>query len=72
NLAITKEEIQQAFDILVQLGVIGDDGDRDHMNYDESKELMELIFQILQECIKQQKHEASAIEEDETIISYLE
>ena len=43
NLIIDKEEIQHGFDILVEMGVIGDDGDRDHMNYDEDGTLMTCV-----------------------------
>ena len=49
NLAITKEEIQHSFDILVEEGVIGDDDDRDHMNY--SGDLLDLIYQLLLELM---------------------
>ncbi|MHA1263902.1 MAG: hypothetical protein ACTSRS_01585 [Candidatus Helarchaeota archaeon] len=70
NLAITKEEIQMSFDYLVQLGVIGDDGDRDHMNYDEGGELLELILQLLIELSKEK--EKKEIEEEEIIIQYIE
>ena len=32
---VTKEEIQEAFHLLVVLEIIGDDGDYDYMNYDQ-------------------------------------
>ncbi|HUY00484.1 MAG TPA: hypothetical protein VMV49_13070 [Candidatus Deferrimicrobium sp.] len=68
NLAISKEEIQNSFDQLVQEGVIGDDGDREHMNYDESGALMELILQLLTKLLKEK--EESKEEKEENLIQY--
>ncbi|MFX1295021.1 MAG: hypothetical protein ACFFD2_09250 [Promethearchaeota archaeon] len=69
NLAITKEEIQESFDQLVQEGdIISDDGDRNHMNY--SGELLELIQQLLLKYLKQ-KNEGDIEENEEEIISYI-
>ena len=70
NLAITKEEIQNSFDYLVQQGVIGDDGDRDHMNYDESGELLEIIYQLLMELAKQKEEKEE--EKEEVQVQYIE
>ena len=43
----TKKMIQDGFWILVEMEVIGDDGDYDHMNYsDENNELSELLQEI--------------------------
>ncbi|MHA1231798.1 MAG: hypothetical protein ACTSRP_22100 [Candidatus Helarchaeota archaeon] len=49
HLGITKEEIQDAFDELVKTGEIGDDGDRDHMNYRDNDFLIEFIEELLAE-----------------------
>lgn len=68
NLCITKEEIQESFDELVQEGVIGDDGDREHMNYDESGALLELIYQLLLELEKEKESEE---EKEETTLQYI-
>jgi hypothetical protein len=57
NLIASKEEIQHGFDILVEMGVIGDDGDRDHMNYDEDGTLMDFIEQLLQQSAPEEKEE---------------
>ncbi|NVM55545.1 MAG: hypothetical protein HWN66_17695 [Candidatus Helarchaeota archaeon] len=70
NLAITKEEIQNSFDSLVEEGVIGDDGDREHMNYDESGELLELIYQLLLALTRQR--EKNKQEKEEVPIHYIE
>lgn len=70
NLAITKEEIQNSFDYLVQLGVIGDDGDRENMNYDETGELMEFILQLLR-ALERQKEEREK-EKEEVQVQYIE
>ena len=70
NLAITKGEIQYSFDQLVQLGVIGDDGDRDNMNYDESGELLELIYQLLVSSLRQKEN--TKTEKDPEIIPWSE
>ena len=66
-LGISKAEIQEAFDLLVQEHVIADDGDRDHMNYSGS--LLDLIAQLLQEYVKQRENDE---EEKEEVISYIE
>jgi hypothetical protein len=57
NLIVNKEEIQHGFDILVEMGVIGDDGDRDHMNYDEDGALMEFIEQLLRQSAPEEEEE---------------
>ncbi|TFG05568.1 MAG: hypothetical protein EU536_01640 [Promethearchaeota archaeon] len=73
NLAISKEQIQDSFDLLVELGVIGDDGDRDHLNYQEGGELLELIKQLLEELERtsKQKKEKSR-EKEEAVIYYID
>lgn len=44
----TKKHIQDGFWILVEMEVIGDDGDYDHMNYDDgNNELSELLQEII-------------------------
>lgn len=43
---VTKKQIQDGFWVLVSMGIIGDDGDVDHMNYDGNNELTELLKQI--------------------------
>lgn len=45
---MTKKKIQEGFWLLVDLGIIGDDGDYDHMNYDDegNNELTELLKKI--------------------------
>ena len=70
NLAINKEEIQKSFDQLVDEGIIGDDGDRDHMNYDETRELLELIYQLLLTLI--QRKEEVKEEEEDIVVQYIE
>lgn len=70
NLVISKEEIQDGFDHLVELGIIGDDGDREHMNY--SGELLDLIYQMLLELEKQKEKEEKQKEKEETLIQYIE
>ena len=68
NLAIQKEDIQESFDCLVEEGVIGDDGDRDHMNYHGSGELMDLILQLLlafSQDSESDEDEEEPIEEEE-------
>lgn len=63
NLAISKEEIQESFDKLVEEGVIGDDNDRDHMNY--SGELLDLILQLLLEFLRTKKETEQKEKEEE-------
>ncbi len=70
NLGISKEEIQDSFDLLVELGEIADDGERDFMNY--SGELLELVYQLLLELMKQKEEEEIEEVEEEEIISYIE
>ena len=73
NLAITKKEIQQSFDILVEEGVIGDDSDRDHMNY--SGELLDFIYELLLELMKQKEEEEKEkdkVEEEKELTHYIE
>jgi len=44
---IKKKDIQDAFWLLVSLGILGDDGDEDHMNYNDGhNELTALLKQI--------------------------
>lgn len=45
---VTKKMIQDGFWILVDFGIIGDDGDTDHMNYsnDGNNELTDLLQEI--------------------------
>ncbi len=54
---MTKKKIQDGFWILVGMGIIGDDGDEDHMNYtDSNNELTELLMQIkIEEESKEQE-----------------
>ena len=47
ELHVKKEDIQAAFNHLVEEGIIGDDGDYDHMNYNE--DLEELISYLKNE-----------------------
>lgn len=61
NLIANKEEIQHGFDILVEMGVIGDDGDREHMNYDEDGALMNFIEQLLQQSASEEEEEDAEI-----------
>jgi hypothetical protein len=61
NLIVNKEEIQHGFDILVEMGIIGDDGDREHMNYDEGGTLMDLIEQLLQQSAQEEEEEDAEI-----------
>ena len=42
----TKKQIQDGFWVLVDMEIIGDDGDIDHMNYTDGNELTELLKQI--------------------------
>lgn len=65
-LIVNKEEIQHGFDLLVEMGIIGDDGDREHMNYDENGTLMEFIEHLLEESGLQGEEEE---EEDAEITS---
>jgi hypothetical protein len=47
ELYVRKEDIQAAFDHLVEEGIIFDDGDRDHMNYsDGMDELIKVIKEM--------------------------
>ena len=72
NLGIPKEEIQESFDELVKEGIIGDDGERDFMNYSPSNgALIDLIYQMLLELEKQRKEEELE-EDEEEIIQYIE
>jgi hypothetical protein len=64
HLGITKEEIQDSFDELVRAGEIGDDGDRDHMNYEDSGALIDLIERLLLEIESEEENE----EKEEEII----
>jgi ribosome biogenesis SPOUT family RNA methylase Rps3 len=57
NLLANKEEIQNGFDLLVKMGIIGDDGDRDHMNYDENGTLMEFIEHLLELSAQEEEEE---------------
>jgi len=54
---VTKKIIQDGFWILVDFGVIGDDGDIDHMNYSEgNNELSDLLQDIkIEELEKDQE-----------------
>ena len=59
---ITKKKIQDGFFVLVDLSIIGDDGDYDHMNYDSdgNNELIDLLQQIkIQELEKENESEIS-------------
>lgn len=54
----TKKQIQDGFWILVEMEVIGDDGDYDHMNYDEgNNELSELLQEIKIEELEKDQEE---------------
>ncbi|MFX0115430.1 MAG: hypothetical protein ACFFB3_12850 [Candidatus Hodarchaeota archaeon] len=49
ELYVRKEDIQAAFDHLVDEGIIFDDGDRDHMNYsDGMNELIEFLKKMVE------------------------
>ena len=43
---ITKKHIQEGFWLLVEMGYLGDDGDEDHMNYEDGNELTDLLQKI--------------------------
>lgn len=48
ELHVRKEDIQAAFDHLVEEGIIFDDGDRDHMNYsDEVEDLIRVLKEMV-------------------------
>ncbi|MFW9914634.1 MAG: hypothetical protein ACFFGZ_03400 [Candidatus Thorarchaeota archaeon] len=49
ELYVQKEDIQAAFDHLVEEGIIFDDGDRDHMNY--SSDEVEDLIRVLKEMV---------------------
>ncbi len=54
----TKKQIQDGFWILVEMEVIGDDGDYDHMNYsDDNNELSDLLEQIKIEELEKDQEE---------------
>jgi len=61
NIIAQKEEIQHGFDLLVEMGIIGDDGDRDHMNYDENGTLMEFIEHLLELTAHEEEEEEAEI-----------
>jgi hypothetical protein len=71
NLGISKEEIQQGFDLLAEEGIISDDGDRNHMNYSDAGFLMEIIAQLLLELARQKEEEEEEEKEDE-VVQYIE
>ncbi|MHA2273497.1 MAG: hypothetical protein ACXACI_16705 [Candidatus Hodarchaeales archaeon] len=48
ELYVQKEDIQAAFDHLVEEGIIFDDGDRDHMNYSDG---MDELIRLLKEMV---------------------
>ena len=55
---VTKKDIQDGFWILVEMEVIGDDGDYDHMNYsDDNNELSELLQEIKIEELEKDQEE---------------
>ena len=63
NLGLNnKQEIQHGFDLLVEMGVVGDDDDRDHMNYDENGTLMEFIEHLLELSAQEEEEEDTEIE----------
>ncbi|MBD3227700.1 MAG: hypothetical protein GF329_05890 [Candidatus Lokiarchaeota archaeon] len=70
HLGIEKEDIQDAFDELVKTGEIGDDGDRDHMNYDDSGFLLDLIEKLLLEKQKEEEKEEKEKEIIEEKVNY--
>ena len=54
----TKKQIQDGFWILVEMEIIGDDGDYDHMNYSEgNNELSELLQEIMVEELEKDQEE---------------
>ena len=62
---VTKKMIQDGFWILVDFGIIGDDGDTDHMNYTDegNNELSNLLQEIkIEELEKDQEAEISAFD----------
>ena len=63
NLGLNnKQEIQHGFDLLVEMGIIGDDGDRENMNYDENGTLMEFIEHLLERSAQEEEEEDTEIE----------
>ena len=61
----TKKMIQDGFWILVDFGIIGDDGDIDHMNYDDegNNELTQLLQEIkIEELEKDQEAVITAMD----------
>lgn len=54
---VTKKKIQDGFWILVEMEVIGDDGDYDHMNYDDNNELSDLLQEIKIEELEKDQEE---------------
>ena len=59
---VSKKMIQDGFWILVDYGIIGDDGDTDHMNYNDegNNELTNLLQEIkIEELEKDQEAEIS-------------
>lgn len=59
---ITKKMIQDGFWILCDMGIIGDDGDENHMNYDPdgNNELIDLLQKIrIEELAKENESEVS-------------
>lgn len=71
DLKTTKEAIQDAFDYLVSQGVIGDDGDRDHMNYSGGG-IVELLEELITEILLYQEEEEEEEEEKEEDILSLQ
>lgn len=59
-LGIAKEEVQTGFDLLVEEHIIGDDGDRDHLNFRDVDGLLVVVIQLLES-----EKESKEKEEDE-------
>ncbi|MFX1513966.1 MAG: hypothetical protein ACFFCQ_15400 [Promethearchaeota archaeon] len=47
RLGTTKENVAEAFDYLVEQGLLSDDGDRDHLNFDDVGALLALLKELI-------------------------
>ncbi len=55
RLGTTKEKIAEAFDYLVEQGVLSDDGDREHLNFDDVGRLLALLYELIKEMEEKRK-----------------
>ncbi|MFX0207802.1 MAG: hypothetical protein ACFFDT_17570 [Candidatus Hodarchaeota archaeon] len=62
RLGTTKEKIAEAFDYLVEQGILSDDGDRDHLNFDDVGYLLALLYEILKEMKENRRKKKKKIE----------